>query len=83
MTAKHTPGPWHVDTDSRDGARTVVLDHQCDAICDTLPGATEGDRIAARNEAEANARLIAAAPELLGALRLCVERITTYQERGT
>ncbi len=57
MTAKHTPGPWEVDHDA--------------IYC-----AGSGDTIAeidfARDEYSANARLIAASPDLLEALEAMV-----------
>ena len=55
MTTKHTPGPWHV-TGYHVEARAGAIATVCDAGDDD----TEGD---------ANARLIAAAPELLAALQ--------------
>lgn len=59
-TTKHTPGPWIVDENN---ATIFANDSRWEdptAICkvDTLPG----------EETDANARLIAAAPELLEAL---------------
>ena len=62
---KHTPGPWRT---KREGFSTVYVEARIDggliqevAAC----GPTE----AGRDQQEANARLIAAAPELLEALR--------------
>ena len=56
MSAKHTPGPWHTA-----GDQGVQIRSQRDQIAKvwTMRG----------NEWKANARLIAAAPELLEALR--------------
>ena len=65
---KHTPGPWVVETQKE--IRLIVVgpvtgDTELDLICDMDLGAWgRGKR-----EALANARLIAAAPELLEALR--------------
>ena len=55
MSAKHTPGPWHTA-----GDQGVQIRSQRDQIAKvwTMRG----------NEWKANARLIAAAPELLEAL---------------
>lgn len=60
MTA-HTPGPWIV-TASRDQVRTPIYP-VAEALCPN------------RFSREADARLIAAAPSLLEALRQCVEAI--------
>lgn len=67
--SKHTPGPWHVGTqndllyviDRRPATSNDYPDHNADvaAIAKVYCG----------NESEANARLIATAPELLEALR--------------
>src|SRR4051812_31379349 len=62
---QHTPGPWRVD------GRFVMASKGAGAIAETFPhgpGKTAGT-------AEANARLIAAAPELLEALKLLANRI--------
>jgi hypothetical protein len=60
MTAQHTPGPWWVDIDvcvaAGSGVDYLTVAEIVDA--NTKPG-----------EAEANARLIAAAPELLQAAK--------------
>ena len=59
MTAKHTPGPWEVLVKERVGAPTVyiVRDRNADELI----------RLSDKyfSNADANARLIAAAPELL------------------
>jgi hypothetical protein len=60
MNAKHTPAPWRVFTD----------DNECGLYHVRTPG-----RAVAEPEDEANARLIAAAPELLAALQLAVKLI--------
>jgi hypothetical protein len=63
MTVKHTPGPWTVD--EIDVGRTAHIlggvSNFCAEIVATV--ALEGQ------ESQANARLIAAAPDLLEALR--------------
>lgn len=57
---KHTPGPWTLDTNPRNvHAQNYTQGHLYD-IAIAL-----GPLTADRDEAEANARLIAAAPELL------------------
>ena len=60
-TASHTPGPWHVDFASYNGPY----------IC--TPHAERGiARVVFGDSSVANARLIAAAPDLLEALALYV-----------
>ena len=64
-TEKHTPEPWEVEyTDTGIGVYPV-----CDAINATFKHENELMRI----EAEANAHLIAASPEMLKALQYIVQ----------
>jgi hypothetical protein len=69
----HTPGPWRTDrNDIHSGQISVV--HHCvgnDWVEVWSPDATAADE----KEMEANARLIAAAPELLEALESMVEMV--------
>jgi hypothetical protein len=57
-----TPGPWHVDGEFVYGGNIRVADT---SLCD-------GDQ-ASDQELDANARLIAAAPQLLSDLQGCVK----------
>jgi hypothetical protein len=76
MDAKHTPGPWMVTSSDRphgagrDDVLAVRGAHQGNGISSVLAEVT-CDRPGAENrgEARANAALIAAAPDLLAALR--------------
>ena len=79
----HTPGPWHYAVGTNCDAVYVVGDG-CTQIAEverwnggTLDGVPEPDVEA---EAEANARLIAAAPELLGVLADCVRLLADFDE---
>lgn len=63
MSATHTPGPWHHD---RGGIMTA--DGRC--IAETFSGPC-----ASLEEAAANRRLIAAAPELLRVAVLALEEL--------
>ncbi len=62
QSSTHTPGPWHVDDESYNSIRGAGL---------TI-ALVQGDTI---GEIAANARLMAAAPELLDALRDCTEHL--------
>ena len=61
MQTKHTPGPWHIGVRTFHAGRDVYGPKG-------EPVAVADDAITATPEAEANARLIAAAPDLLAAL---------------
>ena len=63
---KHTPGPWEVTDNTADGYGQLVVGsmHGAVAICYTAEPGDPG----MPSECEANARLIAAAPELLAQL---------------
>lgn len=84
MTAQHTPGPWTFDAESDKRHKQFAIM----AGTGGLDG--EGGKVAAVfagfgahfdwAESEANARLIAAAPELLAALKTLVELGTDSPE---
>jgi hypothetical protein len=71
---KHTPGPWKYHMGLYDGmpphARGYIypVDHKIEGF--NMYTDISGDKYEDRDEVEANARLIAAAPELLEALEL-------------
>lgn len=71
MTTKHSPGPWEVHGDTTQQAFYV---HGANVVCDIHRGGSyspwcDGRFSRTPSEDEANARLIAAAPELLSAIR--------------
>jgi len=73
MSAKHTPGPWEV-TEYESGDFTITAQGRgpCDGdICGTTMRPEEHDE----NASYANARLIAAAPELLEVLEMLVSNV--------
>lgn len=79
-TTKHTPGPW----ENSHGTIMAAAGKVAEA------GNPGYDGFAAESEGEAiaNARLIAAAPDLLAALRVAIgyvesQEITEYRTRGT
>lgn len=66
-TTKHTPGPWHI---ARFDATTVEIRSERGLIVAEVGNTSTED--------DANARLIAAAPELLSALQRIADRNLTY-----
>lgn len=77
--SKHTPGPWMVDTNFR-GEQFVQAGNteygiQPFGSCSCCGEYIHGDN---QEEREANARLIAAAPELFEALKVFLE----YNDQG-
>ena len=71
---EHTPGPWKLNTDGDTGMNDsgCILDSIGHVIVTDIYGTFKNGRTT--GEAEANARLIAAAPDLLAAL----EEIQTW-----
>lgn len=65
---KHTPGPWTTSRDAVPDGYTQI----------TIYSEPTGDRVATVFETPANARLIAAAPDLLEALKQVTEQLHTY-----
>ena len=81
MTDKHTPGPWRI-VDEIGGDLYVRDVGGVIAFC-AKPMRWEGqdDRYTSEMaECHANARLIAAAPDLLAALEKCVEHLRCVRE---
>jgi hypothetical protein len=83
MRAKHTPGPWEFDGNCvwADAIQGYVADPQTEDIL-------SGEYVPlseAQEQWEANARLIAAAPELLEALREALREIIAInnEDQGT
>lgn len=61
MASKHTPGPWHAERSEEFGTIEIGVGHfKHFHVIATLSSY--------ENDTQANARLIAAAPEMLGAL---------------
>lgn len=76
MSAQHTPGPWTQGT-SKIGLTCVWLD----GITEQRDGRGLGhENTWIDCNTEANARLIAAAPELLEALKACDEAMSYMSE---
>ncbi len=74
MSTKHTPGPWMAEQDQKGRWRVY-----CDAYSDEAPLVAKGSQVWPMSEEDAH--LIAAAPDLLEALRaLAGARDVTYYD---
>ena len=83
MTYNHTPGPWLV-WDSKGTARidhTTGVYRQPDSSDEQIIALCDEDLSLSSDEQLANARLIAAAPELLEALQQ-LDRLLDYTKSG-
>ena len=67
---KPTPGPWFYDGVSPTTGARIIHSATCSPIAETFGDWISGTDQEVFETAEANARLIAAAPELLAALKL-------------
>ena len=75
---KHTPGPWHTGNIGRKGIGWCTIFNDTTPIARALSLHKKGERKSGDFDIEAaNARLIAAAPELLEALR---ELVAEFEE---
>ena len=73
----HTPGPWEVKPEECDRPYIRVRGTRLGGrfkVCNVLTPVYEGVHKREADETRANARLIAAAPELLAALQVFAER---------
>ena len=82
MITAHTPGPWTVEKDigSTSSRVTFRIGGNIQAAISSEQGiaTTNAPALMSVEEAEANARLIAAAPELLAALQTLVNSLCPY-----
>ena len=76
--SKHTPGPWKFSGTA--GLETVRTEESRHFVA--WPTVTRDGQRMPSDEVEANARLIAAAPEMLAALEVARETIKTWHEIG-
>lgn len=79
-TVKHTPGPWVVKPEKEDDTylriRGQALGHRFKIAKVLCPANEDFEQLISEwRETQANARLIAAAPDLLEALQLCLARL--------
>ena len=79
MSTQHTPGPWYVGTEFNDQGRHIYaaqkVRHEDGDEWHPLIACTDDDERLVNWQA--NARLIAAAPDLLEALKLCESNISS------
>lgn len=75
----HTPGPWIVGSD-KTSVLQVTLDAENPFQC--VVNTTSGYNAMSLEEAKANARLIAGAPNLLAALKAIVSSLLDADEEG-
>lgn len=73
MTTQHTPGPWNVGQDS------TAIEASGAIIARTFHWANQYTPI---HESYANAKLIAAAPDLLAALEECLQRLDSHDDQS-
>jgi hypothetical protein len=69
--AGHTPGPWEVGTPGNGEPGYIYCNNSLGSAVAIAYGMPLALTVFSRAEEEANARLIAAAPELLAALKKC------------
>jgi hypothetical protein len=81
-SATHTPGPWSegitdwsVDNDGENTCVHILADNRDDPVCIVVEGAAYGRDA----QLDANARLIAAAPAMLGALETAVALLEIWR----
>jgi hypothetical protein len=74
MTTQHTPGPWRVG----DAAHTIFGPKQSDGSLAVTIASVAGN--ARMEDYRANARLIAAAPDLLAALKDITAKLASYEK---
>ena len=79
MSAKHTPGPWTTTT-SGEASFIPLRAHHCEKLGFCIGFVNYDINDGQGSIPEANARLIAAAPDLLEALKACDEAMSYMSE---
>jgi len=77
---EYTPGPWHWDSDPVKGDPTGRIRYRVTALGKTITQTYYSSFEGGPTNAEADTRLIAAAPELLEALRACIGALGPIEE---
>lgn len=82
---KHTPGPWRIDPDFNRDVQTADGAHEIATAEYGKPLCTDADYSVPQDfdEAIANARLMAAAPDLLAALQMARSLMVTVNNYST
>jgi len=75
--SKHTPGPWVAD--DNEGFSMWKIYSRMSPSGSGIPGPFVAEVIGDSAEADANASLIAAAPEMLDALKHCYDLLGRYE----
>jgi hypothetical protein len=78
---KHTPGPWSIEKTDSYGASVVAIAQVAWCGANSSYGSMGNQSISAR-QAKANARLIAAAPDMLDALLTLMENAENVDGLG-
>lgn len=78
--SKYTPGPWGMPDSGQGRISKVGANGGWDGLIAT---ADCGDYARSKSEGLANARLIAAAPELLEALEWCADTLAVFVDDGS
>lgn len=80
MTSKHTPGPWTAEKNTDQSQHIKVIHHSNKPGAATRTIAKVTCRMSWSAEQKANARLIAAAPDLLEELRQAIIQMDLASE---
>ena len=80
MSALHTPRPWEVGVEGNGTPGYVYCNNGLGSAVAIVYGKALPYTVFSRAEEEANARLIAAAPELLAALIQCQDQFRFYAD---
>ena len=82
-TAQHTPGPWFTRGDTLDNTRAIEIEAELPSVgWTTLALVNDRALNCAHLPDGPNARLIAAAPDLLHALKWAAEYVSLYTGNG-
>lgn len=76
---KHTKGPWHITEPNAINGKRFICTEPADGVFYTI-AITMGDAAWSHINDAANARLIAAAPDLLSALQRAANLLARYPE---